>query len=373
MRSPVPRAALAPGCDIPRIVNGCWQLAADHRRERRDPRQLVDGLRRLAELGLTAFDGADIYTGVEERLGDFRRAWIAGGGDPGALRFHTKLVPDRDALPSVDAAAVEAIVARSRRRLGVECLDLVQLHWWDFEVPGWAETAGWLDGLRRRGWIAHLGVTNFDAAHLGEILAAGVPIVSNQIQYSLLDRRPERRTAGYCRRRGIALLAYGVLAGGFLAGRWLGQPDPGKGPGNRSLTKYRLIIDELGGWSAFQALLRTVDRVARKHRSSVANVATRWALDRPGVAAVILGAASAAHATDNLRAFDLVLDAEDRERIAARLAELPGPPGDVYSVERVPGGRHAAVMKMNLHRDGTAAASAPGSQRKSIQETLPNL
>ncbi len=345
----MPRAPLGPGCEIPRIVNGCWQLAADHRPDGRGEAAVIAGLRRLVELGLTAFDGADIYTGVERRLGAFRRAWIAAGGAPDALRFHTKLVPDRAALPAVDAAYVERIVARSRRRLGVEKLDLVQLHWWDFAVSGWVETGGWLEQLRRAGRVDRLGVTNFDAGHLAPLLDAGVPVASNQIQYSLLDRRPERGTARFCRRRGIALLAYGGLAGGFLTGRWLGRPDPGPNPGNRSLTKYRLIIDEAGGWDAFQRLLGTLDRVARKHRASVANVAVRWVLDRPGVAAVILGAASAAHAEDNLRVFDLELDRDDRERIDERLADMRSPPGDVYSVERLPGGRHAAIMKTDLN------------------------
>ncbi len=354
MTAGVPEATLAPGCEIPRIVNGCWQLAADHRPGERDDGEVIARLTRLAELGLTAFDCADIYTGVEAWLGAFRRAWIAGGRDPGALRFHTKLVPDRSTLGEVDAADVERIVARSRRRLGVERLDLVQLHWWDFSVPGWVETAGWLDELRRRGWIDRLGVANFDAAHLAPITGAGVEVVSNQVQYSLLDRRPERGTAGTCRRHGIGLLTYGALAGGFLTDRWLGRPDPGFEPGNRSLVKYRLIIDELGGWDAFQRLLETLDRVARKHRASIAAVAIRWVLDRPGVVAVILGVASAGRAEESLRAFGLALDAEDRERIDALLAELPGPPGDVYSVERVAGGRHAAIMKTDLNAAGSA-------------------
>ena len=308
----------------------------------------------MAQLGLTVFDCADIYTGVEARLGALRRAWIAAGRDPGALRFHTKLVPDRDALSSVDAAYVERIVARSRRRLGIERLDLVQLHWWDFSVPGWVETAGWLEQLRQRGWIRRLGVTNFDAAHLAQVVDSGIEIASNQVQYSLLDRRPEHGTAESCRRRGIGLLTYGALAGGFLTSRWLERPDPGLDPGNRSLTKYRLIIDELGGWGAFQRLLETLDRVAHKHRVSIADVAIRWVLDRPGVVAVILGVASAGGASAGRaaaipRAFDFVFDDEDRERIDTVLCELPGPSGDVYSVERVAGGRHAAIMKTNLN------------------------
>lgn len=353
MTKTVPRVELAPEVSIPRLVNGCWQLADDHRQNPRSEEDSLADLRHLADCGLTTFDCADIYTGVEERLGALRRRWIDDGKDPAALRIHTKFVPDRDVLPIIDRGYVERIVGRSRERLGGGPLNLVQFHWWDFHLKGWVDTARWLDTLRREGWIEHLGVTNFDTAHLRPLLAAGVRLVSNQVQYSLLDRRPTRGTATLCQENGIGLLTYGALAGGFLTDRWLDRPDPGTYTGtdvtNRSLTKYRLIIEEFGGWKDFQHLLRTLQGIARKHGVSLANVATRWVLDRPGVTAVILGAASAAHAADNLRVFALTLDREDLERIDAVLADHSGPSGDVYSVERTPGGRHGAIMKTHLN------------------------
>lgn len=355
MRAPVERASLAPGVEIPRIINGCWQLASDHRRRRQSLAESTANLQRLAELGLTTFDCADIYTGVEERLGALRRHWTSGGRDPGALRIHTKFVPDAGRLATIDRSYVREILDRSRERLGAPRLDLVQFHWWDFAVPGWLETGRWLDELRAEGRIRLLGVTNFDVPHLERLLAAGLPIASNQVQYSLLDRRPAAAMAELCRQHGVRLLTYGALAGGFLSDRWLDEEDPGMDVGNRSLTKYRLIIDEFGGWEAFQRLLGSLHRIARKHRVSIANVATRWVLDRPGVTAVILGASDAAHGEDNLRTFSFALDARDRQRIAALLADHPGPDGDIYSVERIPGGRHASIMKTDLNR----APSAP--------------
>jgi len=343
----VPKAELAPGVRIPRIVNGCWQLASDHRREARRREETLETLAGLAELGLTAFDGADIYTGVEETLGAFRRCIVDRGGNPGALRFHTKFVPDLGMLAEVDAAYVEHIIHRSRQRLGVEKLDLVQFHWWDFEIPGWVETARHLGALEA---VDLLGVTNFDVEHLRPIVESGVEMVSNQVQYSLLDRRPAREMAEFCGRNGIVLLAYGALAGGFLTDRWLGKSDPGLEVANRSLVKYRLIIEEYGGWEAFQELLATLDRIASKRRVTIAAVALRWVLDQPEVAAAISGVSSVARARENLRAFALEFDREDREQIEAQLAGHPGPPGDVYSIERIPGGRHAAIMKTELNR-----------------------
>ncbi|MDX1389778.1 MAG: aldo/keto reductase, partial [Acidobacteriota bacterium] len=191
----VERYELAPGYTVPRIVAGGWQLSRSHRGTTLDVEAAVGELRKLVDAGIDTFDCGDIYTGVERLLGRLRQV------SP-RIRIHTKLVPDRDDLAALDKRIVERIVDRSLRRLGVERLDMVQLHWWDYGVPGYVETAVWLDELRRGGKIHLLGVTNFDVVHLGEIIEAGVPIVSNQVQYSLLDHRPERGTVGFCREHG---------------------------------------------------------------------------------------------------------------------------------------------------------------------------
>lgn len=354
----VPRVELAPGYSVPRVIHGAWQLSAGHRAGSgvpEDRKEAVAALLRLAEAGFDTFDCADIYTGVEELLGEVLAAWRRRGGDRAApdLRVHTKLVPDLDALPGLHRGYVERVVDRSLRRLGVERLDLVQLHWWDYAVPGWVEAAGWLDDLRRAGKVRCVGATNFDAARLAEILDAGVPVVSDQVQHSVIDRRPEGALAGLAARRGVALLGYGALAGGFLSARWLGAPEP-EGPAtalpNRSLTKYRLILDEFGPWSLFQELLEVLAEIGRHHGASLATVALRAALDRPGAAAALLGAASARHLGDTLRAFDIALDDSDRAALEAVLDKARGPAGPVYALERDPTGPHAAVMRYDLNR-----------------------
>ena len=71
-----------------------------------------------------------------------------------------------------------------------------------------------------------MAVTNFDVARLSEIVAAGVRVATHQVQYSLLDARPELRMVEYCRSQGIPLLCYGAVAGGWLSERWLRQPEP---------------------------------------------------------------------------------------------------------------------------------------------------
>jgi aryl-alcohol dehydrogenase-like predicted oxidoreductase len=247
------RRELAPGYSVPRIISGGWQLSQGHRQTIVDPDAAVREMQRLSDAGLTAFDCGDIYVGVEVLLGKLLQA------SPG-VQVHTKFVPDRDELPHIDRKHVERIIDRSLRRLGVERLDLVQFAWWDYDVPRYVETAAWLDEQRRAGKIRLLGATNFDVPHLAEIVEAGVSLVAHQVQYSLLDRRPDRGMVGFCRERGIHLLSYGTLGGGFLSERYLDRPAPESPLANRSLVKYRLVIDELGGWDRFQDLLRRLDR-----------------------------------------------------------------------------------------------------------------
>ncbi len=346
MSSPVPRSALAPGYDVSRIIHGGWQLSQGHGRKPVDAEAALGNLSRLADAGFTTFDCADIYTGVEELFGRF-----VASQRQDEIQIHTKFVPDVDVLPSITKSYVEGIVDRSLQRLGVERLDLLQFHWWDYDVPGYVETARWLDELRREGKIRLLGTTNFDVVHLEEILDAGVEIVSNQVQYSLLDRRPRYGMADLCARSGIHLLCYGSLAGGFLSERWLGCDEPAEPLANRSLIKYRLMIDEAGGWPALQGLLAALQEVAQKHTVSIANLAVRWTLDQPRVGAVIVGIGRGDYLAETLRVFDFRFDDEDRERLEEVLAKQPGAGGDVYSVERVPGGRHAMIMRTSLNRE----------------------
>jgi len=341
----IERVELAPGYRIPRIVRGGWQLAGGHGDVDRE--RAVRDIAAFVDAGLDTVDGADIYTGVEAIYGDFNARRRAKGLAP--LQVHTKCVPDHDDLARVDAAYILRIVERSLDRLQLQRLDLVQFHWWDYRVPGCIDAALSLAALRREGLIAHLGGTNFDSEHTAAMLDAGVPLVSMQVQYSLLDRRPEARLVPLGRQRGVQLLCYGTLAGGFFAEHWLGAPEPTELT-NRSLIKYKLVIDDSGGWGAFQSLLQILQSIAGRHRTSIAVVATRWVLDQPGVAAAIVGARYADHLNDTLAVFSLRLTDEDRASLAPWLAAHPGPQGDTYTLERDKSGRHGRIMKYNLNK-----------------------
>lgn len=343
----VPRVSVATGYAISRLLKGGWQLAGGHGAI--DRAGALADMDRFVDAGITTFDCADIYTGVEALIGE----WLARErerGDRRQVHVHTKYVPDLDRLPTHSKADVSRGVDRSLARLGVERLDLVQLHWWDYDVPGYVEAAGWLDDLRRAGKIRAIGLTNFDRRRTEEILGAGVPIASHQVQYSVLDRRPAAGMTDLCAQHEIGLLCYGALAGGFLSRRYLGSADVAPPLENRSLVKYRLIIEELGGWARFQQMLACLDAVAARHSVGVGAVAIRWVLDQPGVSGVIVGARHAQHLADIVSACALALTDEDRADIARVQSEFAGPSGDVYGLERAKGGTHAAIMRYTLNR-----------------------
>jgi aryl-alcohol dehydrogenase-like predicted oxidoreductase len=299
------------------------------------------------EAGITTFDCADIYTGVEAMIGSFRARHPAL-----AVRsqVHTKFVPDLNELHQVDDAYVERIIDRSLQRLHVERLDLVQFHWWDYSVPRYVEAAMALDRLRAKGKIAHIGVTNFDVPHLMELLDAGVPVIAHQLQYSVLDARALNGMVQACQARRIGLLCYGTVAGGFLSDRWLGKSEPVTGFTNRSLIKYKLIIDDFGGWELFQELLRSLRAVADVHSCDIATVASRVMLQRDGVAAVIVGATNASHLDANARIGAVELDSADLAAIDAVAQRHVGPDGDVFTLERDRHGRHGRIMKYDLNK-----------------------
>jgi aryl-alcohol dehydrogenase-like predicted oxidoreductase len=343
----IPRFDFGGGYSISRVIKGGWHLAGDHGVI--DPKQAIEDMARFVEAGITTFDCADIYIGVEQLIGDFRRAYPALAP---RVQVHTKFVPDLSDLGIVNRCYVERIIDRSLQRLGVEQLDMLQFHWWDFGVERYVETAVELDRLRQSGKIGRLAVTNFDTPHLQEIVAAGVPIAAHQLQYSLVDDRPGIRMVEFCQAHGIQLLCYGTVLGGFLSERWLHKPEPRGTIQNRSLVKYKLIIDDFGGWDLFQELLQVLATAATRHGTDIATVASRAMLDRPQVAAVIVGAINTAHLQAHEQIGSVALDAEDLGAIAAVTDYRRGPRDDVYILERDRTGRHGQIMKYQL--SGTA-------------------
>lgn len=331
MTTPDRRIALAPDLSVSRIVTGLWQMADQERDGRSfDLGRAAAAMAPYLAAGLTSFDMADHYGSAELVAGRFRTT------APRAPELFTKWVP-APGPPSRDE--VRTAVGRALERLATDAIDLFQFHAWNYADPAWLDRLFWLDELRQEGLIRHLGVTNFDTAHLRVALTSGVPIVTNQVCFSLLDRRPAGAMTALCREFGVRLLCYGTVAGGFLTERWLGAPEPDwSALSTWSEMKYGRFIREAGGWHALQRIAHATAAVARRHGVSMANVACRWVLDHPATGAVIVGArlGERDHIADNLRVFDLTLSADDRAELDLALGTLTPIPGDCGDEYRRP-------------------------------------
>ena len=330
MSAVVDRCELAPGLTIARALTGLWQIA-DMERDGRtiDLTATARAMAPYVDAGFTTFDMADHY-GSAEVVSGIYRAQVAPGAD---VQLFTKWVPKPGPVSRAD---VRAAVERALERLQGRTIDLMQFHAWTFADPRWLDALFYLDELRAEGLIRHLGLTNFDTAHLRICLASGIPIVSNQVSFSLVDRRAAGQMAALCREHGVRILAYGTVQGGFLSDRWLGKPEPDwEHLDTWSQMKYGRFIRTAGGWEPFQRLLHALHGVATRHGVSIANVASRWVLEQPAVGGVIIGArlGASAHVDDNLRLFSFALTAQDTAEIEAAtsaMAMIPGDCGDEY-------------------------------------------
>jgi aryl-alcohol dehydrogenase-like predicted oxidoreductase/enamine deaminase RidA (YjgF/YER057c/UK114 family) len=323
------RIDVASGLSISRLICGLWQVA-DMEKDGAmlDPERAADALQEYARAGFDTFDMADHYGSAELITGRLLARY--GKGERRPLAF-TKWCPQPGPMT---AEIVRRGVRERLDRLGVEKVDLLQLHWWTFEHPAWLDALHEMAHLQSEGLIGAIGVTNFDAAHLALALADGIPIATNQVSFSLVDRRAAGALSALCRDKDVKLFAYGTLCGGFISDKWLGKSEPAE-LGDWSRSKYKRFIDAAGGWDAFQVLLSAVSVIATKHGVSIANVATRWVLEHEAVAAAIIGArlGESEHRADNLAAFGFSLDAEDHARLEQAFAAttaIPGDCGDEY-------------------------------------------
>ena len=330
------RFDLTPEMRISRILNGMWQVSGAHGTI--VPGAAVRGMGDYLDAGFITWDLADHYGPAEDFVGAFRRQLAGERGEEalGGIQAFTKWVPRPGPMTR---QVVEANVDISRRRMGMERLDLLQFHWWDYQDSRYLDALSHLADLRDEGKIREVALTNFDTERMRVIADHGIQVVSNQVQYSLIDRRPEVAMARFCEGQGSSLLAYGTVCGGLLTDRYLGEPEPSPGMLNTaSLRKYKQMVDAWGGWDLFQQLLTVLRCVADRHSASIANVAVRYVLDRPAVAGVIVGArlGVAEHISDNARVFDISLDTDDLQAIEVVLSQsrdlyrLIGDCGDEY-------------------------------------------
>ncbi|MEM9453988.1 MAG: aldo/keto reductase [Myxococcota bacterium] len=319
-----PRPLGASELSVSPVVYGAQAFA------RRDPAMRVQTLHAAIDAGITSIDTAPLYGfGESERLvgqaiadrresvqilGKVGLRWDDDHGevllrapqDDGSTR-----VVRRDARP----VSVRRDVEQSLRRLGIERLDLCQVHHPDPQVPI-ADTMGELLRLRQEGKVRAVGVCNFSASQVQQAQAAlgSVPLAGVQSEYSLLRRDVERDVMGAVHEHGLGFLAYSPLVHGLLAGRM-------------AAGRRRLPTDDYRRWDpaflpANVARVEAVRRggmesLARRHGVSSAQIALAWVLHQPGVTAVIVGGSSPAQVRANARAATLVLRAGERSGLAA--------------------------------------------------------
>jgi aryl-alcohol dehydrogenase-like predicted oxidoreductase len=273
------------------------------------------------DAGVNLVDTADVYSnGLSEEIvgqiirGRRDRVLLAtkarfpmgdGPNDEGLSRHHL-------------IAACEA----SLQRMGVDHIDLFQVHQWDGTTP-LEETLDTLDTLVRDGKVRYVGCSNFSAWHVTKALGVSAlhgfqRFVSQQIHYTLQAREAEYELVPLAVSEGLGILVWSPLAGGLLSGKYRRDQDPPEG--SRHLTEWNEppIHDEDRLYDIVDALVE----IGEGHGVSAAQVAIAWLLSRPGVTSVVLGARTEEQLSDNLAAADLVLTGEER----ARLDKVSVPP-----------------------------------------------
>jgi len=332
--SPVPTIRLGKSSlEVSRTIQGHWQLSGGHGKIRES-----DALKNMDahfNAGITTLDTADIYGPSEIIVGKYRAQ------NPKAIPI-TKFCCFRF-LNEITRDEVRQRVEQACERLNVARLPLLQFFWLRYDVGKFVDVALWLTELKEEGLIQEIGATNFDLPRLKQLKAAGVPIVSHQVQLSALDRRPvQSGMAEWCAENDISLIAFGTIGSGILSDRYLGKPAPTQEQKNTaSMRMYSNTAARFGSWNLVQELLQTMEAIAvdvrkdgRCPQCTIANVAQRYVLQTPAVAALIIGVRNQEHIAENSRTHSFALRQDEKAAIDAVVAKRKGPEGVTSDIER---------------------------------------
>lgn len=293
----------------------------------------------LAARGFGTFDARGARSGAEDCAGEFRSLMGRSSVEElAAVLAHVAAPPGESShgLRRELGARVDGVLARLR----ADRVDLLQIHWaGGMGGEGrFLEVLGALGELRAKGKVRCVGAVNFPTTALAKADAAGLSLDSNQVAYSLLDRRPGVSMADWCEAHGVALLATGATGAGFLGDRYIGVPEPTrKACVTPGLASFARVIRAWGGWSLFQELLFVLKAISEKYGVSVGNVAVRWVLEQTAVAAAVVGAGlgrgpEVEAFAENGSVFGFALDDDDRrliDEVASRANDLFQVLGDV--------------------------------------------
>jgi len=328
----ISKITLADDLSICRILNGMWQVSGGHGQINQE--SAISEMLQYHKVGFTTWDMADIYGPAESYVGEFRKRLSTE--ELKKSQALTKFVPNPGPMTR---SIVEYYVDQSLKKMNTDSIDLIQFHWWNYDNLSYLDALNHLSKIRDEGKIKHLGLTNFDTHRVKIMVDKGIKLISNQIQYSILDQRAEKLMVPFCQKHGISLLAYGTLLGGFFSEKYVDSPEPHRSDlTTASLQKYYNMINAWGGWALFQELLLVLSKISKKHHSSISNVSAKFILDKPAVAGIIIGTrlGISEHREDNLHVFDLELDSQDYALISSvtkksnNLFETIGDCGDEY-------------------------------------------
>ena len=335
------------GCAVSRLTLGTMTFGRESSED-----VAHEQLDRFAAVGGTLVDTADVYgNGVSEEIVG---RWLADR--PAEVRDQVVLAT-KGRFPTGDGPNDHGLTRRhlqralddSLRRLGVDCVDLYQVHSWDPLTPI-AETMRTLDSFVRQGKIRYIGLSNFTGWQVQKAVATAAAMglelpVTLQPQYSLLVRELEWEIVPSCLDAGLGLLPWSPLGGGWLTGKYTREARPtgatrlGENP-DRGVEAYDRRAHADRTWAVIDA----VQSVAESRGASMAQVALAWLADRPAVTSVILGARTMEQLEDNLGAAELHLSPEETEKLDAASDPVPadypyGTPGSEQRSRKIAGGR----------------------------------
>ncbi|WKK58217.1 aldo/keto reductase [Sphingobacterium sp. BN32] len=291
-----------------------------------DRNDAIEAIRASYDLGVTSIDTAPIYgQGTSEEivgeaikglprdqvqlLTKFGMRWDSDQGD---FAFHSKN-NDGEPIEIYKYAGKDSVIyecEQSLKRLGTDYIDLYQIHWPDVTTPI-DETFEAVSRLVEQGKVRYVGVCNYNAAQMAEAERT-IPLVSNQIPFSMVNRAVEDETVPYCIQHGKSVLAYSPLERGLLTGKIHAGYTFQEGDHRASLPHFQPDFIEKAN-----ILLERIKPLADDKKVSLSQLVLRWTIERAGITVALAGARNAEQAVQNAKAIDLNLSADELEFVSA--------------------------------------------------------
>jgi len=299
------------GIDVSVVSLGCWGLIGGDYWGAHPEEESIEAVQAAYDAGIALFDTAEGYgEGYSEQI-----LGKAGQVFRQNILIARKVSPDHFSPNDLRAAC-----ERSLKNLDTSWIALYQLHWANWNIP-LGETLQTLEALQAEGKIRFYGVSNFGVGDLGEALAGGYAVSSDQLAYSLLFRAIEYEILPICQRKSVSVLCYSPLMQGLLAGKFPKREDV---PVKRSRTRHfssqtspEARHGEPGAEEETYTALSQLAALADDLSLSMAELSVAWLIAQPGVTSVIAGARKPSHALTSAKAADLILSPETLARLDA--------------------------------------------------------